>query len=389
MLKKTTFTTILAATLLAAGCGGGGGSTDSPDNPSGGGTTTPQSAAIAGPLDTVQTAVTSSVFVPLVGATAGTPLQSVLLCANGIATRNVLDIADAFANGLANPATLAATTPAQAQAALTALVGNLSGLLTSFSGTQTCLGGSTAPSLGIPTTNPLAGTPLAALGDALLPVLLTASQQLAPLTGGGAPSLTSIQLTTLVQQLSDAFSTGIAALPPEALTAPLVGGSLITVEDALARLAALSALASTGGSPEALAINLQSLVQSVVGNLLTQVLPVGNLQDLAGGGASTDLVATLQAAVASLTASLGTDPTGALPANPLSGVGFESLTTLLDTLTAQLPGALTGSAGLTALEAALGQVQTLLNTLLGLGGTGGGGSGGECQLGLLGLCIIP
>jgi len=385
VLQKKTFATMIAALLLATGCGGGS-SAPATGSPAPGGTgSTPQSAAVAGPLDTVQSAVTANVFVPLVTATEGTPLQSVLLCANGIATRNVLDVADAFANGLANPATLIVTTPAQAQAAVTALVGNLSGLLTSFDGTRTCFGGSTAPTTGVPATNPLAGTPLAPLGDALLPVLLSASQQLAPLAGGGVPSLSAVQLSGLIAQLSNAFSDGIAALPPEALTAPLVGGSLVTVDDALARLAALANLASTGGSPEALATSLQSLAQSVLGNLLTQVLPVGNLQDLAGGGASTDLVATLQAAVAALTASLGTDPTTALPANPLSGVGFASLTTLLDTLTAQLPGALTGSAGLTALEAALGQLQTLLNGLLGLGG----GGGSTCQLDLLGLCLLP
>lgn len=388
MLKKTMFTTMLATLLLAAGCGGGGGSDPGTDNPSGGGgTPAPQSTTVAGPLDTVQTAVTSSVFVPLVTATDGTPLQSVLLCTNGIVTRNVLDIADAFANGLATPATLITTTPAQAQAALTALVGNLSGLLATFDGTRTCLGGSDAPAIGVPTTNPLAGTPLEALGAALLPTLLSVSQQLAPLPGGGAPSLSAVQLSGLVAQLSSAFTTGLAALPPEVLTAPLVGGSLVTVDDALARLAALSSLAATGGSPESLAAGLQALSQSVLGNLLTQVLPVANLQDLAGGGVPTDVVGTLQAAVASLVASLGTDPTGALPANPLSGVGFASLTTLLDTLTAQLPTALTGSSGLTALEAALGQVQTLLNTLLGIGG--GGGGGGSCQLGLLGLCLVP
>lgn len=384
--KKNLLIPMFAAVMLAAGCGGGGGSDGMTDNPSdGGGTLTPQSAAIVGPLDTVQTAVTESVFLPLVTATDGTPLQGVLLCANGIVTRNVLDIVDAFANGLASPSTLIATSPADAQAAVTALVGNLSGLLTSLNGAQTCLGGSSAPTLGIPTTNPLAGTPLEALGDALLPALLSASQQLAPLTGG-APSLTAVQLSDLVAQLSDAFSTGLAALPSEALTAPLVGGSLVTVDDALAQLASLTALAEGGGTPEALAAGLQTLAQSVVGNLLTQVLPVANLQDLAGVGAPTDLVNVLQDAVAGLVASLGSNPTSALPANPLSGDGFAALTTLIDTLTAQLPGALTGTAGLTALQAALGQVQTLLGSLLGIGG---GDGEGECQLGLLGLCLIP
>ncbi|MBA4284206.1 MAG: hypothetical protein C0434_01585 [Xanthomonadaceae bacterium] len=389
--KKAGYALILSAAMLTAACGGGG-SSGSSENPSGGTSPMPQSTTVAGPLDTVQTAVTSTVFVPLVSATAGTPLQPVLLCANGIATRNLLDIADAFANGLASPATLATTAPAQAQAAVTALVGNLSGLLTSLNGTQTCLGGSTAPTAGIPTTNPLAGTPLAALGDQLLPILLSASQQLAPGAGGVPSPLSALQLAGIVEQLSNAFSTGLASLPSEVLTAPILGGSLVTVDDALAQLASLTDLAASGATPQVLATSFQTLAESVINNLLTQVLPVANLQTLAGGGAPTDLVATLQAAVASLTAGLGTSPTTPLPANPLGGVGFEALTGVINQLVTTLPTALTGTAGLTPLAAALGQVQTLLGSLLGLGGSGGGtggGSGGGCLLGFLGLCPAP
>lgn len=386
--KKAGYALILSAAMLTAACGGGG-SGGSTDNPSGGGSTpTPQSTTVAGPLDTVQTAVTSTVFVPLVSATAGTPLQPVLLCANGIATRNLLDIADAFANGLASPATLLTTAPAQAQAAVTALVGNLSGLLTSLNGTQSCLGGSTAPTTGIPTTNPLAGTPLAALGDQLLPILLSASQQLAPGAGGVPSPLSALQLAGIVEQLSNAFSTGLASLPSDVLTAPILGGSLVTVDDALAQLASLTDLAASGAAPQVLATSFQTLAESVINNLLTKVLPVANLQTLAGGGAPTNLVATLQAAVASLTAGLGTSPTTPLPANPLGGVGFEGLTGVINQLVTTLPTALTGTAGLTPLAAALGQVQTLLGSLLGLGGSGGG-TGGGCLLSFLGLCPAP
>lgn len=390
--KKAGYALALSTAMLAAACGGGGGGSNSNDNPSGGGTTpTPQSLTVAGPLDTVQTAVTSTVFVPLVSATAGTPLQPVLLCANGIATRNLLDIADAFANGLASPSTLLTTAPRQAQLAATALVGNLSGLLTALNGTQSCLGGSAAPTTGIPTTNPLAGTPLAALGDQLLPVLLSASQQLAPGAGGVSSPLSAVQLAGIVEQLSNAFSTGLAALPPNVLTAPILGGSLVTVDDALSQLASLTSLASSGGTPQALAASLQTLAESVIGNLLTQVVPVTNLQSLAGVGAPTDLLATLQGAVATLTAGLGTNPTTPLPANPLSGAGFDGLTGVINQLVTSLPTALTGTAGLTPLAAALGQVQTLLGSLLGIvgggtGGIGGGGSGGGCLLGFLGLC---
>lgn len=387
--KKAGYALILSTTVFAAACGGGG-SSGSSDNPSGGTNPTPQSTAVAGPLDTVQTAVTTSVFSPLVGATAGTPLQPVLLCANGVATRNLLDIADAFLNALGTPATLLQTAPAQAQAAVTALVGNLSGFLTSLNGVQTCLGGSNAPSLGIPSTNPLAGTPLAALGEQLLPVLLSASQQLSAAGSNGvAATLTAVQLASIVGQLSTAFSTAVASLPSEVLTAPIVGGSLVTVDDALAQLASLTSLASSGATPEALAAALQTLAESVLNNLLTEVVPVDNLQSLAGVSAPSDLVATLQAAVATLTASLGNSPTVALPANPLSGAGFEALTGVVNQLVTSLPAALAGTAGLTPLATALDQVQKLLGSLLGIvGGSGSGGSGssGGCLLSFLGLC---
>ena len=385
--RKAGYALILSTAMLTAACGGGG-SSGSSDNPSEGGTSpTPQSTAVVGPLDTVQSAVTSTVFVPLVSATSGTPLQPVLLCANGIATRNLLDIADAFANGLATPSTLLTTAPAQAQAAVRALVGNLSGLLTSLNGTQTCLGGSDAPSTAVPTTNPLAGTPLAALGEQLLPVLLSASQQLAPGAGGNVAPLSAVQLAGIVEQLSAAFSTAVGSLPSEVTTAPIVGGSLLTVDDALAELASLTGLAASGATPQALATAFQTLAQSVIDNLLTKVLPVANLQDLAGGGAPTDLVATLQAAVATLTAGLGTSPTTPLPANPLSGAGFEALTGVIDQLVTALPTALAGTSGLSPLAAALDQVETLLGSLLGIvGGNTGGGSGSGCLLGFLGLC---
>ena len=116
-------------------------------------------------------------------------------------------------------------------------------------------------------------------------------------------------------------------------------------------------------------------------NLLTQVLPIANLQGLAGVGVPTDLVATLESAIATLTAGLGTSPTTPLPNNPLGGVGFDGLSGVITQLTSALPAALTGTAGLSPLAVALGQLQTLLGSLLGLGG----GSSG-CLLGFLGLC---
>ncbi|WP_293393799.1 hypothetical protein [Nevskia sp.] len=402
MLKKTSCALAIAAVLVTA-CGGGGSSgTDSSTGGGGstpGGTTTPAPAAVAGPLDTVQTAVTDTVIAPLVTATAGTPLQGVLLCGNSIVTRNLLDIGDAIANGLASPSTLVSTAPAAAQGALTALVGNLSGLLGSLSGSVTCLGGSTG-STPVPTTNPLAGTPLAPIGDALLPVLTAAMQQLAAGTNGTLPQIGATQLATIVAQLATAYDSALTQLPPEALAAPVVGGTLVTVGNTLDQLVALTNLAATGASVPTLAAAFQTLAQNALNDVLTLVLPVDSLQGEAGAGAPTDVLATLQAAIASLTGGLGTSPTTPLPANPLGGTGFAALTGLVTQLTSLLPTGLTGSAGTSPLATATGPLQTLLSSLLapltggGLpggttGGTTGGSTGGTtggCLLAFLGLC---
>lgn len=404
MLKQFSLAAVVACAVALSACGGGGGSSSgsgssggggSGGGGGGGGTTPPASASISGPLDTVQTAVGTTVISPLVQATAGTPLQGVLLCANSIVTVNTLDIADAFANGLSNPTTLVSTTPAQAQAAVSALVSHLSDLLTSLantSGSSNACNGGAAGSTTVPTTNPLAGTPLAALGDQLLPVLLSAQQQL----GSGSTPLDATQLAGILATLSSAMDTAVASLGGVTGSAPIVGGVITSVQGALSQLSALATSAASGGDPTQIAGALQGLANGVLSQLLTQVLPVGNLQDLAGAGASTDLVAQLQAAVASLTGGLGTDPTTALPANPLNGLGFAALPTLVDSLVTELTGSLGGAtAGSSPLTLATTLVQSVLGNLLGLAGGGSGGSGGSgggssqgCTLSILGLCLL-
>lgn len=374
MFKKAALS-VAIATLLTAGCGGGSGSSGS------GSGTTPQSATVAGPLDPVQTSVKSSVITPLTTATAGTPVQGVLQCADSVVNQNTLDIADAFANGLANPSTLAATTPAEAQAALAALVSNLSGLLSSLGGTAGCTG-LAAGSATVPTTDPLAGTPLAPLSAALLPALTSAQQQLAGGAGGSAP-LSATQLSSIVAMLSDAYSGAVAQLPGSATSAPIVGGTLVTVGDALGQLKTITAAATSGANPTVLSADLQALAQTVLTDLTTKVVPVGTLQGTAGGGASTDVLAQIQAAVASLTGGLGSAPTTALPGNALGGAAFAPLTGLISQLSAGLPTSLAGSAGSTPLAAALGPVQSLLGSLLAAPGVGGGTT---CPLHFLGLC---
>lgn len=377
MFNKTRCALVFA-TVLAAGCGGSGGPSPSP---AGTGPTPQSSPTVVGPLDTVQAAVTTSVISPLVTATANTPLQGVLLCGNSVVTQNVLDIADAFANGLASPTQLIVTTPAQAQAALAALLSNLSGLLTTLNnGALACLGTSGGVAT-VPTSNPLAGTPLAPIGAALLPPLTSAAQQLTASLNGSAPPITAVQLATILSTLSTAFNQALAQLPSNVTGAPVVGGTLVTVGNALTNLSALANAAVAGASPTTLAAGFQALAQSVLTDVLTRVLPVGVLQNSAGGTAIANLVQTIQSAVATLTASLGTSPTVPLPANPLGGTGFSAISGLVTQLVAALPTGLAGTAGQSPLTAAIGALQSLLNALL-APLTGGNG----CILRFLGLC---
>ncbi|SEQ84934.1 hypothetical protein SAMN04488038_111117 [Solimonas aquatica] len=387
MFKKLSLATAVALSVSLAACGGGGGGSSSGSG-SGGGNTTPSSASITGPLDTVQTDVSNTVIAPLVDATSGTALEGVLLCANSIVTYNALDIADAFANGLANPTTLTSTTPAQAQAALSALVSHLVGLLNSLAATSanTACSGTATGSTTVPSNNPLTGTSLAALGTQLLPVLTSAQQQL-----GGSSTLSATQLASILASISTAMNTAMTSISGATAGAPVLNGVLLAVKDSLAQLSTIATHAASGANGVVLAGDLQNLAETLLNDLLTQVLPVADLQSLAGSGASTDVLAQLQAAVATLTATLGTNPTTALGSNPLGGVGFASLTSLLDTLVPELTSSFSGVSGASSpLTLATTLVQTALASLLSLSGSGSNtSSGAGCSLSLLGLCLLP
>lgn len=384
MLRKISVATAVALSIGLSACGGGGGGASG----DGGGSVTPSSASISGPLDTVQTDVSTTVISPLVDATSGTALEGVLLCANSIVTYNTLDIADAFANGLANPSTLSSTTPAQAQAAVSALVSHLVGLLNSLAATaaNTSCSGTYAGSTIVPSNNPLTGTSLAALGTQLLPALTSAQQQL-----GGSSTLSASQLASILASLSTALNAGMSSISGVTDNAPVLSGVLVAVQDSLAQLNTIAAHASAGANGVVLAGDLQNLAETVLNDLLTQVMPVSDLQSLAGAGAPTDVLAELQAAVATLTASLGTNPTTALGSNPLSASGFSSLTPLVDSLSTELLSSFSGVSGASsALTLASTLVQTALGSLLSLSGSGSNtSSGAGCSLSLLGLCVIP
>jgi hypothetical protein len=373
MIKKLGIAALAAATIVLAACGGGGGS-DSPSSTSSGSSTSTTPQSVAGPLDTVQSTLSSTVLAPLESATANTALSGVLTCANSLVVSNVLDIADAVLNGLQNPASLASTTPAQVQTQLNQLAQNLKGLLTALASQGSCQTATTG------TGNPLAGTPLAALGDQLLPVL---QQILSQTSSGNTNGFAS--LAALVQQLDTALHTAIAQLPASATTAPIVGGTLTTLDAALSDTASLlTAVANNDSS--GLKTAVQNLLDHLLVNVTTGIVPLTLIEAQAGKpGAISNTVkqaaATLSAAVATALSAGTTQLLAALNSSQLAPVVnpvvngvlpalIAPLTKLLDSL-GSASGTTTGGPTGTALDALLTPITTLLGSIL-------GGSSGTC-----------
>ena len=210
---------IVAVTLLGAGltlsaCGGGGsssgGNTPPPPPPTGGGSDSITVARVAGPLDPVQDQVSTNVFTALADAAAGTPLEAVIRCADETVTYNVLDIGDAVLTQLQTTLLSGGSVPlnpdpAAMTAALGSLAANLTQLLQSLAGIgEGCAADLLALDQIQSGDNPLAGTPLAPLGAALMPVL----SQIAGAVNASDNSGTDLQLATvanLVGQLSIAL----------------------------------------------------------------------------------------------------------------------------------------------------------------------------------------
>lgn len=372
MFKKCALAALVATTTVLTACGGGGGS-----GGDGSSTTPPPPTTVSGPLNPVQTSLSSELISPLSTATAGTPLEGVLNCTDAIVNQNILDIVDAFAIAVGHPNTLSTTAPALAQGALNDLVANLGTYLTALSGVGDCAGAAGS----LPGTNPLAGTPLDALGAQLLPVL----SQVQAMLPANDQQLSADQLNQIVAMLSSAFDSGIASLGTDPSTLPFFGDSLLGVQDALNQLSTLAAM-GTVPSPNqnVIAAQIQSLVNSVLSNELTQLLPVADLQGAAGGG---DLVATFQAAIDQLTAGLANPTSGGLPPlpiDPFGAAGFGSLDNLVDLLTGTggLPTALDGATLLQLLTPGASNPLEGLFTLL----TDPivGGDPGSCTLPILG-----
>ena len=389
IIKKFLLSGALAACVIAAGCGGSSGSSGSSSgggSSSSGGSSGSSSGAsgttvsVAGPLDTVQTTLSGSVLSQLETATAGTPLQGVLVCTDDVVNQNTLDVVDSILNALQNPAS-AASAPPQIQALLLEMANNLGGLLNSLAGKGGCgsAAGSSSSSSGggsVPVTNPLAGTPLAPLGDALLPILQKIQLQLAAGSSGGNGLA---DLASLVDQLNAAFQTGMAQVPASAFSQPVVGGVLTTLKVTVGNLAAVVDALSTSNSA-AFQSATQALLDNLLVNVLTQIVPTSFIETQAGKPGS--ITGPIDTAAATFAATVATALTqgeqqllAALNSSQLAPVVNPVLNTLLPAILGPITQALAGAGGSssggvtgTPLDALLGPLTTVLTGIL--GGTG-------------------
>ncbi|MGQ0622709.1 MAG: hypothetical protein ACT4QA_22870 [Panacagrimonas sp.] len=409
MLQKSLMALALAGCAVLAGCGGGAGSDADSGTPGG-----PPPAArndVVGPLDVVQAPLSTQVLAPLSAALAGTPLASVVGCVEETVINDVIDVVDALALGI-QPGALggsAVALPAAAasvQAEVSDLVADLQGLVLSMAGGGAGCTSNAAPRAGL--GNPLAGTPLAAFGNLLLPVLAQVQGTLDGTAGSPASALSLTQLTTVLGQLSDAFDTAFALVPADALAAPFVGPSLGLVQQSLADLQTSVGMAAVG-NPTAVATAITSTVENLLTGLLVDLVPINLIEDTSGRSGAVS--GPIQSAIAQVTSVLG-GGVGTLPGvalvtsltaaigpllNPLEG---DVLPLILDPILAAIggtsgggliPGGVTG----TPLDGVLGIVTGILS-----GGVGGdpltsllgsllGGVGGFCPLAgtpLAGLC---
>ncbi len=398
MFKQLASVAALSAGIFLTACGGGGGS-DGGSNPAPQPTQPPVNASngnvtvqrVAGPLDVVQNQISGSVLGQLGSTAEGTPLEGVLRCADETITYNLVDIADSALVQLQAAATGGGVgsgiDPSTLTANLGSLTANLTQLLQSLAGVgDGCLADVFALDSLAAGTNPLAGTPLAPLGTALAPVL----GQIANALGESNRSGEDLQLSTvanLVSQLNTALQLGLSQIPAEAASAPVVGGVLSTLSTTLNDTTALlSAVAAYNGPATGTA--LQTLVQGVLVNLLTEVVPVRLFEEQAG---QPGLISSqIEDGAAQLAALIGTT-VGTVTTPIFSSVLGQALAPILDPIENDLLPALLGplgealgglsggglgSAG-SPLAPVIGVIEGVLGSLLGgLGGIGGGGGTG-------------
>lgn len=260
-----------AASLFLTACGGGGSSSGGGTTGTGGGGDVTQDTSIAGPMDQLQDPLTQQILLPLSAATAGTPLAGAVQCLNEVVVNDGLDVLDGMMgnvspNSLSNPQTLFTTSEADVQQAVMNLSGDLEALQSALTGGACAVTGDGS--------NPLAGTPLAPLGDALAPVLAT------------TPGTDMASLASFMDQLSSAFDSGMNGLSFQDLSdtdLPVLNGMLTTVQTLLSDLDTTLQAAAANNLSGAEAGATQT-IQNLLNNVMTGVVPIGDIEALAGQG---------------------------------------------------------------------------------------------------------
>lgn len=284
IIKKQLTAVLLPAVLgLSIGltaCGGSGSSNGSggANGDTGGGNPDVGFTGVSGPLDALQDPISNDVLGQLSSAAAGTPLEGVIDCLDKAVVIDLLDVLDSVLVGVQastvglDPTTAFDGVATHMQDAINAFATDLPAVLTSLAG-GTCTGEGTDIS---DSGNPLAGTPLEALGTALAPVL---SQ--VPGADGQDADLTT--LATFVTQLNTAFQEGMALVPAEAKEAPVVGGVLATLANLTNNLdGTMQQVGQYNGEGSALGAAIT--VNVLLNDLLTQVVPLEFIETSAGQG---------------------------------------------------------------------------------------------------------
>lgn len=295
----------LAATTLIA-CGGGSGSGNSSSVAA-----SSKSGDVAGPLDALQEPLSEQVIGNIAALTTDTPLEPLLGCVDEAVVGDLLDVVDSLA--VAAEEAVASGDPTAAfqlaaeniQAQVEQFVDNATQLVTSLAGGEGCLGAG-LPSGGLPAGGlPSTGTPL----DGLTSILAGSA-------GGFAPGTDLPTLSANSTGLADQFNAAFANVPAEVQGAPVVGGVLMLLSDAVNDLDSLLS-AITAMQPELAAAAAEELIANVLSNLLLGVVPVATLEGAAGQNGAVS--GPVQAGIDQAAAAIGDGLSAIL--DPLASVG--------------------------------------------------------------------
>lgn len=301
MYRKTLAAAALGSLALLAACGG---SSSNGNNGSGSGddetsSTITAGEPVAGPLDDTQATLSASALAPLQESVADTPLEGVVQCVDAIVVQGALDYVDLILVALESSASdPASADPEAASEALSTVATQLTALLQALAGDPSaCLGGGgeASPEDLDAVLAALEETPLAPVATALAPVLEEIFGALGSDNDGDGETGEDLQLSSVAAfyaQLNAAMQLALTQVPAEAYEAPVVGGALLTVATALEDIDSLLTAALVYDSATTAAA-LEVLLNDALVNVLTQVVPLAALEEMAGqeGALSEQVVA--------------------------------------------------------------------------------------------------